>query len=146
MVETPGDPHQLAQVLGNLLTNACTHTPPDSRVRVRVGAARVRTEGADSPSSGPPLPPGTPACVVEVADDGPGIRPDEAPYVFDRFYRASPAADEGEPGTGLGLAIAAAIATAHGGRLELDNRPGEGCAFRLLLPDSTPGPDDDRRG
>ncbi|MFZ4131274.1 HAMP domain-containing sensor histidine kinase [Streptomyces cellulosae] len=146
VVETPGDPHQLAQVLGNLLTNACTHTPPDSRVRVRVGAARVRTEGADSPGSGPPLPPGTPVCVVEVADDGPGIRPDEAPYVFDRFYRASPAADEGEPGTGLGLAIAAAIATAHGGRLELDNRPGEGCAFRLLLPDATPAPDDERRG
>ena len=146
VVETPGDPHQLAQVLGNLLTNACTHTPPDSRVRVRVGAARVRTAGADCLGSGPPLPPGTPVCVVEVADDGPGIRPDEAPYVFDRFYRASPAADEGEPGTGLGLAIAAAIATAHGGRLELDNRPGEGCVFRLLLPDATPAPDDERRG
>ncbi|MEQ8145600.1 HAMP domain-containing sensor histidine kinase [Streptomyces sp. OP7] len=152
VVETPGDPHQLAQVLGNLLTNACTHTPSDSRVRVRVGAARSGAAGALG--SGPPLPPGTPVCVVEVADDGPGIRPDEAPHVFDRFYRATPPPRTSpsvtaqpqdaavEPGSGLGLAIAAAIATAHGGRLELENRPDEGCVFRLLLPDATPAPDD----
>ncbi|MFJ1564498.1 ATP-binding protein [Streptomyces erythrochromogenes] len=45
-----------------------------------------------------------------------------------------------EPGSGLGLAIATAIATVHGGRLELDNRPGEGSAFRLLLPHQPPPP------
>ncbi|MBQ0825173.1 sensor histidine kinase [Streptomyces tagetis] len=139
IVEAPGDPHQLAQILGNLLSNACVHTPADSGVRVRVGAARTPV-GRSALGGGPPLPPGTPVCVVEVADDGPGIRPDEAPHVFDRFYRAAPlgqgAAPGCEPGSGLGLAIAAAIATAHGGRLELDNHPGEGCAFRLLLPDS----------
>ncbi|WP_442480791.1 ATP-binding protein [Streptomyces kutzneri] len=43
-----------------------------------------------------------------------------------------------EPGSGLGLAIATAIATAHGGRLELDNRLGRGCTFRLLLPHQPP--------
>ncbi|MFF6863892.1 HAMP domain-containing sensor histidine kinase [Streptomyces ardesiacus] len=155
IVETPGDPHQLVQVLGNLLSNACTHTPADSSVHVRVGATRTPTRG--DLGSGRPLPPGTPVCVIEVADNGPGIKPDEAPHVFDRFYRATPldpaTGPDGEagpepgcgpePGSGLGLAIAAAIAAAHGGRLELDNRPGEGCTFRLLLPDSTPVPKDD---
>lgn len=89
--------------------------------------------------------------MIEVADNGPGIKPDEAPHVFDRFYRATPldpaTGSDGEagpePGSGLGLAIAAAIAAAHGGRLELDNHPGEGCTFRLLLPDSTTAPKDD---
>ncbi|TGN81270.1 HAMP domain-containing histidine kinase [Streptomyces bauhiniae] len=147
IVETPGDPHQLAQVLGNLLSNAAVHTPPEAAVRVRVGLTRVTAGGA--PGSGRSLPPGTPVCVVEVADDGPGIKPDEAHRVFDRFYRATPHDRSGapgfradrEPGSGLGLAIAAAIAAAHGGRLELDNRPGEGCAFRLLLPDATAAPE-----
>ncbi|WP_030994712.1 sensor histidine kinase [Streptomyces sp. NRRL F-5630] len=139
VIEAPGDPHQLAQVLGNLLANACVHTPPDRAVTVRVGA---RHEAAAA------------VCVVEVEDNGPGIAPEAAPYVFDRFYRARPpgagpeagAGPEGgaEPGSGLGLAIASAIATAHGGRLTLDNRPGAGCVFRLVLPESeepaTPGP------
>ncbi|NUV58452.1 HAMP domain-containing histidine kinase [Streptomyces sp. CAI-85] len=138
VIETPGDPHQLAQVLGNLLSNACVHTPADSRIRVRVGATRTTTRTCLG--SGPPPPPGTPVCVVEVADDGAGIKPDEAPHVFDRFYRATPREQPAEPGSGLGLAIAAAIAAAHGGRLELDNSPGHGCTFRLLLPDPTTDP------
>lgn len=148
IVETPGDPHQLAQVLGNLLSNACTHTPADSSIRVRVGATPAPAAG--QVGSGRTLPPGTSVCVIEVADDGPGIKPDEAPHVFDRFYRATPleparesVCETGpEPSAGLGLAIAAAIAAAHGGRLDLDNRPGEGCTFRLLLPDPTTAPED----
>ncbi|MFF2777492.1 ATP-binding protein [Streptomyces sp. NPDC058052] len=146
VIEAPGDPHQLAQVLGNLLSNAATHTPAHSAIHVRVGTSATPAHGGPGP-----LPPGTPVCVVEVADHGHGIHPDEAPRVFDRFYRATPPDQPAttlsepprEPGTGLGLAIAAAIATAHGGRLELDNRPGEGCTFRLLLPDTTPAPKDD---
>ncbi|MEV7088997.1 HAMP domain-containing sensor histidine kinase [Streptomyces sp. NPDC093085] len=157
VIEAPGDPHQLAQVLGNLLANACAHTPAATAVHVRVGATRTPQPGSGpapgSLGSGPPLPPGTPVNVIEVADEGPGIDPAEAPRVFDRFYRATPlhrpsvrtrayGADgdpDPDPGSGLGLAIAAAIATAHGGRLELDNRPGEGCVFRLLLPDPADG-------
>ncbi|MFJ9123636.1 sensor histidine kinase [Streptomyces sp. NPDC102340] len=149
IVEAPGDPHQLAQVLGNLLSNACAHTPADTRIRVRVGAARTPAE--QGPGSGVTLPPGIPACVVEVADSGPGIEPAEAPHVFDRFYRATPPVScvepaepnpeaAPEPGSGLGLAIASAIAAAHGGRLELNNHPGAGCTFRLLLPNSATAP------
>ncbi|MEU0137752.1 HAMP domain-containing sensor histidine kinase [Streptomyces sp. NPDC006296] len=144
VVEGSGDPHQLAQVLSNLLDNACTHTPPGTRIEVRVGSlcAGPRTGGADRPgrsSAGPPLPSGAPAHVVEVADDGPGLPAHDARQVFDRFYRARPVAgapSDGAPagGSGLGLAIASTIAEAHGGRLELDTGPGEGCTFRLLLP------------
>ncbi|MEU5698545.1 sensor histidine kinase [Streptomyces aurantiacus] len=148
VIETPGDPHQLAQVLGNLLSNACIHTPADSSIHVRIGAARTPT--GKGLGNGRSLPPGTPVSVIEVADNGPGIKPDEALKVFDRFYRATPlepSADNlvagREPGSGLGLAIAAAIATAHGGRLELDNHPDDGCTFRLLLPESTTAPKDD---
>ncbi|MFI6944736.1 sensor histidine kinase [Streptomyces sp. NPDC050422] len=142
VVETLGDPHQLAQVIVNLLANACVHTPPDARVEVRVGTVRTGPEagGTDRPgrsSATGPLPPGTPACVVEIADDGPGLAPDAARQVFERFYRG-PAKGAGgpEPGSGLGLSIASTIAEAHEGRLELDTRPGGGSTFRLLLPRS----------
>ncbi|MER5490620.1 HAMP domain-containing sensor histidine kinase [Streptomyces sp. NPDC002490] len=138
VVETVGDADQLAQVVTNLLTNACTHTPASARIRVRVGTIRTSaaTGGLDRlgrTSAAPALPPGTQVAVVEVADTGPGLSCEDARHVFDRFYRAAPS-DAGEPGSGLGLAIASAIAEAHRGRLELDTRPGAGCTFRLLLP------------
>ncbi|MFE9541951.1 MULTISPECIES: sensor histidine kinase [unclassified Streptomyces] len=127
------------------VVDACTHTPVGTRIPV-----------TRSPDSGPPLTSGAPACVIEVADNGPGIEPHDAPHVFERFYRATPRGRRGpgagpgpDPGSGLGLAVATAIATAHGGRLELDNRPGEvdnrpgeGCTFRLLLPDPALAPGD----
>ncbi|CAL9623493.1 sensor histidine kinase [Streptomyces sp. enrichment culture] len=131
VIEAPGDPHQLAQILNNLLSNACTHTPADTLVHVRVGSSTDDRPGVSE---------GVLVSVVEVADEGPGIQPDDAPYVFYRFYRAATQDGLTEPGSGLGLAIATAIAAAHGGRLELDNRPGEGCTFRLLLPHRPPAP------
>ncbi|MFG3135971.1 sensor histidine kinase [Streptomyces sp. NPDC048211] len=142
VVETLGDTHQLAQVIANLLANACVHTPPGARVEVRVGTVRTgpASGGTDRPgrsSATAPLPPGIPACVVEVADDGPGLAADTAHQVFERFYRGPTAAPDGaEPGSGLGLSIASTIAEAHHGRLELDTRPGAGATFRLLLPRS----------
>ncbi|WP_327367169.1 sensor histidine kinase [Streptomyces sp. NBC_01217] len=138
VVEAVGDAHQLAQVVTNLLDNACAHTPASARIHVRVGTIRTSPAvgGVDRPgrtSVTPALPHGTAAAVIEVADTGPGLTPDDAQHVFDRFYRAAPA-DADEPGSGLGLAIAAAIAEAHQGRTELDTRPEAGCTFRLLLP------------
>lgn len=139
VVDAVGDPHQLAQILSNLLTNACVHTPTGTHIQVRVGTLRVRphgpgTTGPGRTSANAPLIPGTRVCVVEVADDGAGLAESHARRVFERFYRADSAERAAPAGSGLGLAIAAGAAEANGGRLELEARPGEGCTFRLLLP------------
>ncbi|WP_033321616.1 sensor histidine kinase [Streptomyces yerevanensis] len=139
VVETVGDPHRLLQVVNNLLSNALVHTPPGPPVDVRVGTARAgaTTGGTDRPgrtSASPSLAEGAPIHVIEVADQGPGLLPEEAERVFERFYRVDPSRSRDHGGSGLGLAIATAIAQGHGGRLELDTGAGPGCTFRLVLP------------
>ena len=110
-----GDDLRLRQVLGNLLMNARQHTPPGTPVRVKVSI-------------------GTGVAALEVADDGPGLTPEQATHVFERFYRADESRTRGHGGTGLGLAIVAAIAEAHGGRVALDSAPGRGARFRVEVP------------
>ncbi|MGW3952108.1 sensor histidine kinase [Streptomyces sp. NPDC004752] len=139
VVETVGDPDRLLQVVNNLLSNALVHTPPGTPVDVRVGTARAGAAagGTDRPgrtSASPPLAESTPIDVIEVADQGPGLSPEEAERVFERFYRVDPSRSRDRGGSGLGLAIASAIAQGHRGRVELDTAPGEGCTFRLVLP------------
>ena len=68
---------------------------------------------------------------VEVGDRGPGIPETELAHVFKRFYRL---AGVDEPGSGLGLSIAQTIAEAHGGRIEVESRTGEGTRMSLVLP------------
>ena len=70
---------------------------------------------------------------LRVDDSGPGIRPEDIPRVFDRFWRAS-----GAPagGTGLGLAIAAWIVERHRGSIAAANRPGGGASFEVRLPEA----------
>ncbi|MGW1062002.1 sensor histidine kinase [Micromonospora rubida] len=114
-----GDDARLRQVIGNLMTNALTHTPPDASVTLR-----LRTE------------PGNLA-VVEVADTGRGLSPEQAERVFERFYRADAARTRragGATGTGLGLAIVAALVAAHHGAVEVAETPGGGATFRVRLP------------
>jgi two-component system OmpR family sensor kinase len=106
-----GDDARLRQVIGNLMTNALTHTPPEASVTLR-----LRSE------------PGNLA-VVEVADTGPGLSEEQAERVFERFYRADAARTRrqgGVTGTGLGLAIVAALVSAHHGTVELLPHPGGG--------------------
>ncbi|MCC8481211.1 HAMP domain-containing protein [Streptomyces globisporus] len=139
VVEVVGDPHRLRQIVDNLLANAHTHTPPGTRINVRVGAGRAgaRTGGTNAPgrvSMAPPFPAGTRVAVVEVEDDGPGLTATDAARVFERFYRADPARTRARGGSGLGLAIATAITQGHGGRLELDPGEDRGATFRLVLP------------
>jgi two-component system, OmpR family, sensor kinase len=118
-----GDEMRLRQVLGNLLANALTHTPPATPVTVR-----VRTEDHSDPDW----------AVLEVVDEGPGLSASEAEQVFERFYRVDSARTRGEEGSaggaGLGLSIVAGIAQAHGGRAEVDSMPGKGATFRVRLP------------
>jgi two-component system OmpR family sensor kinase len=118
-----GDDARLRQVVGNLLSNALAHTPPDSPVVVRVGAA-----GDAAP------------VVVEVADRGPGLSADQAAHVFDRFFRVDRARTRAAGGAGLGLSIVAAITAAHGGRADVQSAVGEGATFRVELPRRPPEP------
>jgi len=107
-----GDPARLRQLVMILVDNAIRHSPIDGRVGVAVRAV------------------GSGASLV-VEDDGPGIRPEDLPHLFERFYRA-PGAPGG--GTGLGLAIAAWIVDRHGGRIEVANRAEGGARFMVSLP------------
>jgi two-component system OmpR family sensor kinase len=111
-VEVVGDEGRLRQILDNLLGNVGVHTPPGTATTVRVAPDEAAT--------------------LEVSDDGPGVDPEAADRVFERFYRADPSRSRERGGAGLGLAIAAEIARAHGGSLTLVG--GErGATFRLSL-------------
>jgi two-component system OmpR family sensor kinase len=115
-----GDDARLRQVVGNLMTNALVHTPPEAEVTLRLSGA-----------------PGNKA-VIEIADTGPGLSPAQRERVFERFYRADEArtrhTDRAATGTGLGLAIVAAIVAAHNGSVEVLSEPGQGATFRVTLP------------
>ena len=65
-----------------------------------------------------------------MADRGPGVASGDEERVFEKFFRAR----EGQGGVGLGLTICRGIATAHGGRMTVENRPGGGAIFRFTLP------------
>ncbi len=113
-----GDPDRLRQVLVNLLGNALAHTPAGTAVHVRVGAADGLAR-------------------VEVADEGPGLEPEQAERVFERFYRADPARSRAAGragGSGLGLSIVQAAVEAHDGRVGVRSTPGRGATFVVELP------------
>jgi two-component system OmpR family sensor kinase len=130
-VRVLGDEHRLHQVVANLVTNAVTHSPAGTSVRVRVGHVAAAGEPPPTATTVGRLPsPGAAAAVVEVHDDGPGIDAEHLPFLFDRFYRADPARSHG--GTGLGQA------EAHDGRVEASSTAGEGTTFRVVLPHAGP--------
>jgi two-component system, OmpR family, sensor kinase len=111
-----GDEARLRQVVTNLVGNAVAHTPPGTAVRIGVG-----THDGHG--------------VLEVADCGPGLTPDQAARVFERFYRVDASRSRATGGgAGLGLSIAAALVAAHQGTVELDTSPGRGATFRIRLP------------
>lgn len=112
------DPARIAQVLGNLLSNALRHTPEGGLVTIRVLADEA-------------------AATIQVIDTGDGIAAEHLPHLFERFYRADAARDRDSGGTGVGLAISRAIALAHGGQLTASSDgPGKGSTFTLRLPET----------
>jgi two-component system OmpR family sensor kinase len=114
-----GDPHQLHQVLANLMANALAHTPSGTPIEVSVSEAAADV-------------------IVSVRDHGPGL-PDGPPeQLFDRFWRAEGGRERGKAGAGLGLAIVSGVVGAHNGRVSAQNAPGGGAVFTVLLPASPP--------
>jgi len=116
-----GDEQRLRQVLANLVGNVARHTPPATPVEIAVGA------GDDDRTA-----------VLEVRDHGPGIAPEHAERVFERFYRVDASRTRDSGGSGLGMAIVAAIVESHGGRVAVHETPGGGATVRVELPVAGP--------
>jgi len=110
------DGTRINQVITNLISNSIKYAPG--------GVIKIRAV-----RKGDNL-------IVCVSDEGPGIDPNDAPYVFDRFYRA-PDASRQTKGTGLGLYLAKSIVQAHGGRIWIDSEVGKGAQICFCLPITT---------
>jgi two-component system OmpR family sensor kinase len=110
-----GDRDRLKQVALNLVSNALSHTPPDTTIRMSLARKGKRA-------------------LLGFADDGPGIPAEDLPFLFDRFYRVDKARNRNKGGTGLGLAIVQSIVHAHGGDVDVDSSPGKGTRFLVSLP------------
>lgn len=121
----PADSGQLAQVLRNLLENACRYGRQGGIIRLSVAQA------ADDPGTRWPARPGV---VVSVSDDGPGIARHHLGRLTERFYRVDHGRGRHAGGTGLGLAIVKHIVNRHRGELRIDSEEGAGSTFRVWLP------------
>jgi signal transduction histidine kinase len=109
------DSQRIGQVLGNLLSNALTHTPSGGKVVIAAQVKQLKVE-------------------LSVSDTGEGIPPEDLPYVFERFYRADKSRSRATGGTGLGLSIAKQLVEAHGGRISVASQMGQGTTFTFTLP------------
>ena len=109
------DAEAIGQALANLVDNAIKYS--DTRRRVSLTARRAGAE-----------------VLLEVADEGIGIAAVELPRIFEKFYRVGRSETQGRRGSGVGLALVAHIVGAHGGRVSVDSRPGEGSRFTIALP------------
>lgn len=121
----PGDEARLRQVVANLVGNVARHTPAGTPAELGVGRVGDRV-------------------VLEVRDHGPGIAPEHAARVFERFYRVDASRTREGDGTGggagLGMAIVAAIVEAHHGDVAIAQTPGGGATIRVSLPAAGGGP------
>jgi signal transduction histidine kinase len=116
-----GDARRLEQALVNLLSNAVKYSPDGAPIRVTVSSSAGEVSWS-------------------ITDRGHGIRPDDRARLFERFFVARRDRTEASAGIGLGLPIALLIVQAHGGRIEVESRPGRGSTFRVTVP--TTGPEE----
>lgn len=117
--DLPGKVHwdedRINEVLGNLLSNAFKFTQRGGKVALTVGAPENKV-------------------IITVTDTGAGISGEQLPHIFDKFFQADNQAQAATKGTGLGLAIAKEIVEAHGGKITVESRVGEGTTFVVTLP------------
>ncbi|MGX1883872.1 ATP-binding protein [Streptomyces sp. NPDC055287] len=126
------DPRRFDVVIANLVGNALRHGRPPVTVTLRTETrAQDPADTADGAAGG-----GTRWLVTEVADRGPGIRPEVLPHVFDRFYKADEARTR-SVGSGLGLAITRENVRLHGGTVVATNGPEGGAVFVVTIPLTT---------
>ena len=109
------DTQAIGRALNNLISNALRHTPPAGRVSVWVRRTSSRVEAT-------------------VSDTGEGIRAEDIPHIFERFYRGEKSRNRGTGGAGLGLAIARGIVRAHGGDIRVESKVGKGTQFTFHIP------------
>lgn len=109
------DAPRIGRVLNNLVGNAIRHTPAGGSVQLRARRNSSRVE-------------------VVVSDSGEGIRPEDIPHIFERFYRGEKSRSRATGGAGLGLAIARGIVEAHGGEIKLESNPNQGTRFIFFIP------------
>jgi signal transduction histidine kinase len=121
-LRAPVDPGQIQQALANIVVNAIQAMKRPGIVAVRTRAAELSAEGA--------LHPAGPYAVIQVTDQGDGIRADQLPAIFVPFFTTKPVGE----GTGLGLSVAYAIVREHGGWIDVESEPGRGSAFQIWLP------------
>ncbi|MFB7834014.1 sensor histidine kinase [Streptomyces sp. NPDC056056] len=112
-----GDEGLLRRLVANLLSNVSVHTPPEAPVTVEV----TREDEA---------------VLLRVQDDGPGMRPEDAARIFDRFFRADPDRARRTGGSGLGMSIVQAVVQAHDGTLRVETGLGEGMTVEVRFPDA----------
>lgn len=109
------DSQRIRQVLLNILSNAERYTPQGGQIALSAVKSDVEVR-------------------VSVTDSGPGIAPEDLPYIFERFWRADRSRTRTTGGTGLGLAIAKQLVEAHGGRIWAESTPGKSATFVFSLP------------
>jgi len=113
-----GDEGALRRGVANLVGNALKHGGDANAVKVAIEARSGEVS-------------------ISVSDRGPGIPPSEVPQLFDAFYRGRRARDGQVRGSGLGLSLVQQIVREHGGRVEVESRPGKGSRFSLVLPEAS---------
>ncbi|MCL5960013.1 MAG: ATP-binding protein, partial [Chloroflexi bacterium] len=109
------DPDRIEQIMTNLLSNAAKYSYPETPIIVDVERREEKV-------------------MISVTNQGPGIKREDVPKLFTRFYRAEAARLEKAPGLGLGLYITEGLVEAHGGRIWVESEPGRYATFHFTLP------------
>ena len=116
-----GDRGRIVEILDNLLSNSLRYTDAGGTMTIV-----LREAGGET--------------LLDVSDTGIGIRDEDLPNIFERFWRGEPSRARRTGGAGIGLAIVRELVRAHGGRIDVESRPGEGSRFRVTLPARPPAP------